>query len=357
MTELAFTVTDRKVTRTDTARIVGGSIDEYTAEFTLDAMWTESIITSVWAKGDDAYKAVLTAGVCNVPNEVLIGYGEVTVSLYAGNLRTVVPACLWVEKSGYIEGVTPATPTPSEYAQIVEAYDSKADKADTYTESEVDALLDDKSDADHTHDDRYYTDDEIDTKLGDILSIGAITEDITPIESLSSGVYTLDGTGGTLLIGSSGETFDYGTVIISNDLDSGFINWIAVGRDYGYYFGVFLGQSVKTGEWWEPTYQAIPDFGELSETIGDKQSKPLVFTDVTVSEWAADTTYDGYGYKATIPLTGATATMIPHVYFDGDDAISGNYAPPPESFAGGIYIYGKVDDEITVPLIVLEATS
>lgn len=355
MTELAFSVTDRKVTRTDTARIVGESIDEYTAEFTLDAMWTESIITSVWVKGGEAYKAILTDGVCNVPNEVLVGYGEVTVSLYAGDLRTTVSACVWVEKSGYIEGVTPATPTPSEYAQIVEAYNSKADKADTYTEDEVDALLTGKSDTDHTHDDRYYTETEIDAMFGGIEAIGTITEDSTPIESLSSGVYKIDG--GTLLIGGSGESIDYGVVLISNDSDGGYINWIAAGRDYVWNYGVFHGQSVKIGENWEPTYQIVPDFGELSETIGGKQDKPLVFTNVTVSSWAADTTYTGYGFKATVPLTGATADMIPHVYFSGTDALSGNYAPPPESYNGGIYLYGKTDTEITVSEIVLEATS
>jgi hypothetical protein len=331
MTELAFSVTDRKVTRTDTARIVGDSIDEYTAEFTLDAMWTESIITSVWVKGGEAYKAILTDGVCNVPNEVLVGYGEVTVSLYAGDLRTTVSACVWVEKSGYIEGVTPATPTPSEYAQIVEAYNSKADKADTYTETEIDAMF------------------------GGIDTIGTITEYLTPIESLSSGVYKIDG--GTLSIGSSGESFDYGTVLVSNDSDSGVINWIIAGRDYAWNYGVFHGQSIKTGEFWEPTYQIVPDFGELSESIAGKQSKPLVFSDITVSSWTADTTYTGYGFKATVPLTGATAAMIPHVYFSGTDALSGNYAPPPESYNGGIYLYGKTDTEITVSVVVLEATS
>lgn len=36
---------------------------------------------------------------------------------------------------------------------------------DTYSKTETDALLLEKSDTDHTHDERYYTESEIDTKL------------------------------------------------------------------------------------------------------------------------------------------------------------------------------------------------
>jgi len=41
----------------------------------------------------------------------------------------------------------------------------KADKSDTYTKTEVNGLLDGKSDSDHNHDSRYYTETEVDTAL------------------------------------------------------------------------------------------------------------------------------------------------------------------------------------------------
>ena len=77
-------------------------------------------------------------------------------------------------------------------------------------------------------------------------------------------------------------------------------------------------------------------------------------TSVAQADWVADNTYIGYGYKATLTLTGVTADMIPQVIYSADEAVSGNYLPIAESYAGGIYIYSKVDTAITIPTIILQ---
>ena len=80
-------------------------------------------------------------------------------------------------------------------------------------------------------------------------------------------------------------------------------------------------------------------------------------TDVSVSTsaWASDTTHADYPFKATIPITGCTAKHIPDVMLSLVDAISGNFAPIADSYAGGVYIYAKEKptSAMTIPTIKL----
>ena len=81
-------------------------------------------------------------------------------------------------------------------------------------------------------------------------------------------------------------------------------------------------------------------------------SKVLAFGPQTVatSAWASDTTYSaqGYGFRASVPLSGVTADHIPDVTFAMADAVSGNLAPLADTYAGGIYIYAKEQPSATV---------
>lgn len=81
------------------------------------------------------------------------------------------------------------------------------------------------------------------------------------------------------------------------------------------------------------------------------------FTNITVAttSWASDSTYTDFGYRASVPLTGVTASMMPDVVFDVEDGLSGNYAPVATSYAGGVYIYAAdvPDSNITIPTIVV----
>lgn len=76
---------------------------------------------------------------------------------------------------------------------------------------------------------------------------------------------------------------------------------------------------------------------------------------ISTSAWTTDTTYKDYPYKANIPVTGCTKDYIPDVVLSLVDAISGNFAPIADSYAGGVYIYAKEKPtaEMTIPTILL----
>lgn len=81
----------------------------------------------------------------------------------------------------------------------------------------------------------------------------------------------------------------------------------------------------------------------------------LTFTNksVAASAFASNSTYADFPYRAAVALTGVTAAMIPEVFFGLTDAMSGNFAPVAESYAGGIYIYAaaKPSAAVTIPTI------
>ena len=81
----------------------------------------------------------------------------------------------------------------------------------------------------------------------------------------------------------------------------------------------------------------------------------LTFTNksVAASAFASNSTYSDFPYRAAVALTGVTAAMVPEVFFGLTDAMSGNFAPVAESYAGGIYIYAaaKPSATVTIPTI------
>ena len=80
--------------------------------------------------------------------------------------------------------------------------------------------------------------------------------------------------------------------------------------------------------------------------------KTLKFENVSASSWASDTEFADYGYKCTVPLTGVTSTCYSDVVFSVAAATSGNYAPISRTYDGGVYIWGKVNESITINIIV-----
>lgn len=69
--------------------------------------------------------------------------------------------------------------------------------------------------------------------------------------------------------------------------------------------------------------------------------KVLVFGPQTVqtSAWAADSSYEGYGFRAAVALSGVTADYFAYVAFGAVDAVGGKLAPFCDTYAGGVYIY------------------
>lgn len=77
-------------------------------------------------------------------------------------------------------------------------------------------------------------------------------------------------------------------------------------------------------------------------------------TSVPASDFVADSTYEDYGFRASVSLSGVTGTMIPEVVFSLADAVSGIFAPIAESYNGGVYLYASdvPESAITIPVII-----
>ena len=84
--------------------------------------------------------------------------------------------------------------------------------------------------------------------------------------------------------------------------------------------------------------------------------KKLQFNNVSVavSKFVADTTYEDYPFRASVPLEGVLNSMIPEVIFSLTDATSGLFAPIAETYNGGVYLYATDAPEasVTVPVII-----
>ena len=79
----------------------------------------------------------------------------------------------------------------------------------------------------------------------------------------------------------------------------------------------------------------------------------IKLSNTAVSNWASDTTYADYPYKATITAADVKSTMVAEVIYSVADATSGNYAPVCETYDGGVYIYSKVNTAITIPTVLV----
>lgn len=97
----------------------------------------------------------------------------------------------------------------------------------------------------------------------------------------------------------------------------------------------------------------LEDSGVGLDDVGNADIITATNTSVPVSAWVTNTTYTDYPYRASIAIAGCTADYIPIVTFGADDAISGNFAPVAETYAGGVYIYAAAAAAITIKSIVL----
>lgn len=86
---------------------------------------------------------------------------------------------------------------------------------------------------------------------------------------------------------------------------------------------------------------AAPYSIEFTEETEDAPVLTFGPQSVAATSFTSDTTYEGWGFRAAVPLTGVTADYVPSVTFGIADATGGNLAPVADSYAGGVYIYAK----------------
>jgi len=166
---LTFTIKKQLIRRTDCEIPVAKSENYLYAQFSFSDEWVGTK-TAIFNNGT-AYSAILDEdNKCLVPWEVITESGF-SVSVYCGDRITANISFVKVLPTGYIEGQTPADPTPTVYEQILaelnkklEALNIKAGQnvtvdidgddviinstgggtGDAYTKAETDALLDGK---------------------------------------------------------------------------------------------------------------------------------------------------------------------------------------------------------------------
>lgn len=95
---------------------------------------------------------------------------------------------------------------------------------------------------------------------------------------------------------------------------------------------------------------------EIKDAVARSSSgSTLVFTNKTVSAsaWSSNSDLDYYGYRASIALSGVTASMMPQVTFTDSQMMEWDLAPICQSYAGGVYIYSAeaISEAITIPSI------
>jgi len=76
---------------------------------------------------------------------------------------------------------------------------------------------------------------------------------------------------------------------------------------------------------------------------------------IAASSWVSNSTYSdaGFGYRAAVPLSGVTEDMFAEVVFAPAQALSGNYCPVCQTYAGGVYVFSAVNTAITIPAILV----
>lgn len=103
------------------------------------------------------------------------------------------------------------------------------------------------------------------------------------------------------------------------------------------------------------------DIGALPNTttpadIGAEPAR-LQFLDVTVpsSAFAENTTVPEYGYRASVPLSGVTAEMVPDVIFSQASVNAGIFSATAIPYDGGLYIYANEvpEGQTVIPTIIV----
>ena len=153
------------------------------------------------------------------------------------------------------------------------------------------------------------------------------------------------------------DSAGFATVLPLSHIVSGYLAMFSLYLDGSCYFVTIstseLGDSVSYEEIsipassisFSPTDTLTSDnVQDAIEEVDGKASKTVITqgaTTVQTSAWSADTTYDGYGYRASIAMSNVTSEYVPSVTFGIAEAESGNFAPVADTYSGGVYIYAK----------------
>ena len=125
---ITFELSHQLIHRTDHHCLASGSRNYVYAKFDLLTDDWAAPITAVFGN----YSVILDGeNQCLVPWEVLASPGTFSVSAFCADLHTATCTPVTVHPSGYIEGQTPQSPTPSVYAELTDMVQQAIDTANS----------------------------------------------------------------------------------------------------------------------------------------------------------------------------------------------------------------------------------
>ena len=117
--------TGNRLTLTSPDRLVSGSINIYTCEFTFDDSWAGYMPTAVFECGGKAIEMAVIDNVCQVPFELLTPNARIRVGIYgiSGDKRRPTTYAEWmpVERGTETGGAAQTPPDPNVYESILAA--------------------------------------------------------------------------------------------------------------------------------------------------------------------------------------------------------------------------------------------
>ena len=202
---LSYAVTGQRIETTETAMLVAGTVNIYTASFAFDEAWDGLQRTAVFAVDGITREQLLEDDACTVPWEVLVAGNRLRVGVYGTKADGTRLPTIWTERRMYINpGAGPtqeaADPSPTLVEQLLGRIGDPANLKTEDKSSLVAAINEIKE----TGSSGYATKDKAGTiKVGDNLKIsedGVLSVDTTDTAQqdntkpmTSAGVYTLAG--------------------------------------------------------------------------------------------------------------------------------------------------------------------
>ena len=202
---LNYAVTGQRIETTETAMLVAGTVNIYTARFAFCAEWDGLQRTAVFAVDGITREQLLEDDACTVPWEVLVAGNRLRVGVYGTKADGTRLPTIWTERRLYINpGAGPtqeaADPSPTLLEQLLGRI---GDPANLKTEDKS-SLIAAINEIKETGSSGYATKDKAGTiKVGDNLKIsedGVLSVDTTDTAQqdntkpmTSAGVYTLAG--------------------------------------------------------------------------------------------------------------------------------------------------------------------
>lgn len=202
---LSYAVTGQRIETTETAMLVAGTVNIYTARFAFDEAWDGLQRTAVFAVDGITREQLLEDDACTVPWEVLVAGNRLRVGVYGTKADGTRLPTIWTERRLYINpGAGPtqeaSDPSPTLVEQLLGRIGDPANLKTEDKSSLVAAINEIKE----TGSSGYATKDKAGTiKVGDNLKIsedGILSVDTTDTAQqdntkpmTSAGVYTLAG--------------------------------------------------------------------------------------------------------------------------------------------------------------------